>query len=75
MDLQGLGKVLALLGLVLLGLGLALWLGGRLGLGSLPGDIRITNEGWGCYVPIASMIILSVLLTIIVNVVLRLFGK
>jgi hypothetical protein len=74
-DLQGIGKIVALMGLALIGAGLMLWLGGRLGLGSLPGDLRITNEDWGCYVPIASMIILSVLLTIIVNVVLRLFDR
>jgi hypothetical protein len=74
-DLQAIGKIVALMGLTLIGLGLMLWLGGRLGLGSLPGDLRITNESWGCYAPIASMIVLSIVLTIIVNVVLRLFDR
>jgi len=74
-DLQGMGKLLALMGAGLVVLGLMLWVGGRLGLGSLPGDVRISNENWGCYVPIASMLILSVLLTIIVNVVLRFFDR
>lgn len=75
MDLQGIGKLLALMGVGLVVLGLLVWAGGRLGLGSLPGDLRISNESWGCYVPIASMLILSVLLTIVVNVLLRLFNR
>lgn len=75
MDLQGIGKLLALMGVGLVVLGLLVWAGGRLGLGSLPGDLRISSESWGCYVPIASMLILSVLLTIVVNVLLRLFNR
>lgn len=75
MDLQGLGKVIALMGGVLCGLGLLLWAGGRLGLGSLPGDVRLTAENWGCYAPVASMIVVSVVLTIIVNAVLWLLKR
>jgi hypothetical protein len=74
-DLQGIGKIVVIAGLALAALGVVLWFGGRLGLGSLPGDLRFSNEGWGCYVPIASMIVLSVVLTIIVNVLLRLFDR
>jgi len=75
MDLQGIGKMVVIAGLALAALGLVIWLGGRLGLGSLPGDMRFNNESWGCYVPIASMIVLSILLTIVVNVLLRLFNR
>jgi hypothetical protein len=75
MDLQGIGKMIVIAGLALAVLGLVIWLGGRLGLGSLPGDMRFSNESWGCYVPIASMIVLSILLTIVVNVLLRLFNR
>jgi hypothetical protein len=75
MDLQGIGKMVVIAGLALAVLGLVIWLGGRLGLGSLPGDMRFSNESWGCYVPIASMIVLSILLTIVVNVLLRLFNR
>jgi hypothetical protein len=54
-----------------------LWLLGRAGLpvGRLPGDIRIEREGLSCYVPIVSMILLSVVLTILVNVILRLLNR
>jgi hypothetical protein len=75
MDLQGIGKLVVITGLALAALGLVIWLGGRLGLGSLPGDMRFSNESWGCYVPLASMIVLSVVLTIVVNVLLRLFNR
>jgi hypothetical protein len=51
MDLQGIGKMVVIAGLALAALGLVIWLGGRLGLGSLPGDMRFSNESWGCYVP------------------------
>ncbi|MBW6468607.1 MAG: DUF2905 domain-containing protein [Anaerosomatales bacterium] len=75
MDLQGIGRVVIVAGLALAVLGLVIWFGGRLGLGSLPGDLRLGDEDWGCYVPIASMILLSVVLTIVVNVLLRLFDR
>lgn len=75
MDLQGIGKVIIVAGLALAVLGLVIWFGGRLGLGSLPGDVRFDNESWGCYAPIGSMIVLSLLLTVVVNVLLRLFNR
>jgi hypothetical protein len=75
MDLQGIGKLVVITGLALAALGLVIWLGGRLGLGSLPGDMRFSNESWGCYVPLGSMLVLSILLTIVVNVLLRMFNR
>ncbi len=74
-DLQTIGKVIVLAGLALAVLGLILWLGGRLGLGSLPGDLRFGDESWGCYLPIGTMILLSLVLTLIVNLVLRLLNR
>ena len=71
MDLQTLGKYLALLGLSMLVVGGLLALGGRLGLGSLPGDVRVQRESFGCYLPIATSILLSLLLTIVLNLLLR----
>lgn len=72
-DLQRLGRTLlaasALLGLA----GLLLLLGGRSGLGSLPGDLRMEGERWSCFFPIVTSIILSIVLTIILNAVFRWF--
>jgi hypothetical protein len=44
-----------------------------LGLGSLPGDIRIQREGFGCFIPIASSIVISIVLTLLLNLFLRFF--
>ena len=76
MDLQTVGKLVAALGVGLIVLGGLFWLGGRLGLGSLPGDVKITGEGWSCFVPITTSIILSLLLTAILTLAAWLFrGK
>ena len=38
-------------------------------LGRLPGDISIGGDGWAIYVPIATMIVLSLFLTLALNLV------
>jgi hypothetical protein len=40
--------------------------------GRLPGDISFSGESVSVYIPIASMLIASVILTIVLNVVVRL---
>ena len=77
MDLSALGKGLAALGVILVLAGGLLWLLGRSGLplGSLPGDIRIEREGLSCYVPLVSIILLSLRLTVLLNVILRLLNR
>ena len=42
--------------------------------GKLPGDIRIEKENSRVYFPVTSMILISILLTVIVNLI-RYFGK
>ncbi|MGV8083675.1 MAG: DUF2905 domain-containing protein [Coriobacteriia bacterium] len=75
MGWNGLGRLLVILGVAIAIVGGLMLLFGRLGLGSLPGDIRVRGEGWGCYVPIVSSILLSLLLTLILNLFFRWFGK
>jgi hypothetical protein len=72
-DVQGLGRILVLLGISLAIVGVIMLLLGRSGVTSLPGDIRIQSQGWGCYVPILGSIILSIVLTIVLNLLLRFF--
>ncbi len=63
------GGVLVLLGVVLL-------LGERVPLlGRLPGDIRIRGERSSFYFPLGTCILLSVVLTLILNVAVRLFFR
>jgi hypothetical protein len=42
-------------------------------LGNLPGDLVYEGQNVRVYVPIATMIVLSVVLTLLLNLVLRLF--
>ena len=71
-DLSGLGKILMVGGAVLFVVGLLVVLGGRIPfIGRLPGDILIQRKGFGIYVPIATCIVLSVLLTLILNIISR----
>lgn len=70
-----LGKTLVLLGLALAALGAFIWLGGGSLLswfGRLPGDIRIERPGFRLYAPIASMLLVSLLLSGILWLVRRL---
>jgi hypothetical protein len=60
-------------GLVVLGilakLGLLSWFG------NLPGDIRIENERTTIFAPITSMIVISVVGSVLFNIVSRWFGE
>jgi hypothetical protein len=77
MSLETLGKVLIIGGIVIAGLGGGVWLMGRLGLtlGRLPGDILVERPGFSVYVPLATTVLLSLGLTLIVNLVLWLMRK
>ncbi len=79
MDLQAVGRVLLLIGIALALLGGLLLMLGRLplfsNLGSLPGDIHIQGRGFSCFVPIVSMILLSVVLTVVVNLIIRFINR
>jgi hypothetical protein len=66
---SNLGRWLVVAGLILVVIGLAVMLGGKLGLGRLPGDIRYKTDNATIYIPIATSILLSVLLTLILWIV------
>jgi hypothetical protein len=79
MDFQAVGRLLLIVGIALALLGGLIMLLGRLpffaSLGSLPGDIRIQGRGFSCFVPIVSMILLSVVLTIVLNLIIRFINR
>ena len=56
------GRWLVIFGLVLVALGLAWPLITKLGLGRLPGDLRIEREGFGFYFPITTSLIVSIVI-------------
>ena len=58
-------RALIILGVVLVVAGLAWpWLA-KLGLGRLPGDIRIETDGGGFYFPIVTSLVISIVLSLI----------
>jgi len=71
------GKWVMVAGLALALVGGVLWLLGKAGLplGRLPGDIRIERGHVSLHFPIVTCILISVILSIVVTLVLRLFRK
>ena len=67
------GKWLISIGIILVLLGLAInyapWLINWFG--KLPGDIRIQDDNKSIFIPITSMIVISILLSIIMNLFFR----
>jgi hypothetical protein len=67
------GKILVAIGVVLVLVGLvvnyALWLINWFG--KLPGDIRIEDQQRFVFIPITSMLVVSIILTLIVNLFFR----
>jgi hypothetical protein len=72
MDLSSLGKWIVISGLVLIVIGLLVWLAGKSGLpfGNLSGDISVDRPGFSFRFPLVSGIVISIVLTLILNIVL-----
>jgi len=68
------GRALIITGIVVLAAGLLIEFGGRIPpIGRLPGDIVIRREQYTVYFPIVSGIVISVVLTIVINLIARFF--
>jgi hypothetical protein len=66
-----LGRILVVIGIVLVVVGGLALLGVRLPFGRLPGDIAIEGERGGFYFPVVTMIVVSIVLTVLLNIFLR----
>ena len=75
MTFDQLGKLLILFGISIAVVGGLFLLFGRTFLGKLPGDFTYSNGNFTCFVPIASMVVISLLLTIVLNIVLRILNR
>jgi hypothetical protein len=71
MGLEGLGRLLIGGALVLLVLGGLFLLIGRLGMDRLPGDLVFRRGNLTVFFPIGLMILLSVVGTVVLNILLR----
>jgi H+/Cl- antiporter ClcA len=70
-----LGKILIIAGIIILIAGLVIYFAGdKLNwIGNLPGDIRIEKENARFYFPITTMILLSIVVSIILWLIKKLF--
>ena len=65
-EIQHIGKVFIILGVIIIAIGGFLLLSGKLPwIGRLPGDILIQKKNFTFYFPLATSILLSLLLTLI----------
>jgi hypothetical protein len=74
--MRDLGKLLLGFGALMVVLGLVLLFAGNLSgkvpwLGRLPGDIHIERDGWSFYFPLATCLVISIVLTLLFS----LFGR
>jgi hypothetical protein len=75
--MENIGRYLIIGGIVLILIGGLVFLAAKVGfpLGRLPGDIRIERGNGSFYFPLMSSILISVLLTILLNLISRFWGK
>jgi hypothetical protein len=71
MDLSGIGKFLVIAGIVLVAMGLLFVLTGKGLIPRLPGDLRFGKGNTRVYIPLGTSIVLSVVLTIVLNLFFR----
>ena len=72
--LDSLGKMLLLVGAIALILGIILILAPKIPyVGRLPGDILVRRGNFTLYLPLVTMVLASIALTVILNLVLRFF--
>ncbi len=72
-----LARILIIIGLVITFAGVLLLIAIRYfpWLGNLPGDIRFETENFNVYLPLATMLLVSILASIILNIVIRIFRR
>ncbi len=71
LNLESFGRLLLIGGGIIALVGLLFLVFGRLGLGRLPGDIFIQRDNFTFYLPLATMVIISIVLTLLFNLIRR----
>ena len=71
--MQNIGKIIVIVGIIIVIAGLVIWMfGDKLNwFGNLPGDIKIKRDNFSFYMPLASAILISIVLGFIFWVVRR----
>ena len=75
--MENLARFLVIGGIILILIGGGVYLAAKFGIpfGRLPGDIRIERGNGAFYFPIVTSCVLSILLTIVLNVIIRFLNK
>jgi predicted histidine transporter YuiF (NhaC family) len=74
MSSTSVGLAVTAAGLVIILVGILITIGAFSWFGHLPGGVRIERDSARIFIPITSMLLLSILLTVVVNIVRRLLG-
>ncbi|MFL5731382.1 MAG: DUF2905 domain-containing protein [Cytophagaceae bacterium] len=71
-DFNGLGKTLIIIGGIIILAGLVILIFGKIPfVGRLPGDFALKGKSWSFYFPLASSILISVILSLILYFIRR----
>jgi hypothetical protein len=73
MSSRSTGLLVILAGVCVVGIGLLIYAGGLAWFGRLPGDIRIERENLRIFIPLTSMLLISLALSLIVYLLHRFF--
>ena len=68
---ENFGRLLIAAGLAFIAIGLLVSLARSLRLGALPGDLHWSGRGWQVWLPLGTSLLLSLLLTLALNIFLR----
>lgn len=70
--MNDIGKSIMIMGIILAGIGLLVAVAGKIpGLGKLPGDIFIKKGNFSFYFPLATCVLISVILSLIIGFIGR----
>jgi uncharacterized membrane protein len=72
---RNIGPFVVVAGILIVVLGVLAWAGGLSWFGRLPGDIRIERGNVRIYIPLISMLLVSVVATILLSVLRYLFRR
>ena len=69
--MQNTGKTIIIIWIILIFVGIVIWsFGDKLNwLGNLPGDIRVKKGNFSFYMPLTSMILLSIIVSLIIWII------
>ena len=71
-EFSGFGRILMILGILVFAVGFLLWIGNRITFPwRLPGDIVVRREGFSFYFPIVTCIAVSIVMTVVLNLISR----